>query len=48
MGQEMDIAPRTMSPIIKQDVGPSNDKQYNTLPLHQKKIEKIKTPVVVQ
>ena len=36
MALEKDIAPRT----IKQDLGLSNDKQDNALPLHKKKIEK--------
>ena len=31
---EMDIVPRTLSRIIKQDLGLSNDKQENILPLH--------------
>ena len=30
----MDIVPRTMSRIIKQDLELSNDKQDNALPLH--------------
>ena len=35
MAQEMDIAPRTMSHIIKTwDLGLSNDKQDNALPLY--------------
>jgi hypothetical protein len=34
MAQEMDIASRTMSRIIKQDLGLSNDKQNNALLLH--------------
>ena len=32
--REMDIAQRTMSCFIKQDLGLSNDKQDNVLPLH--------------
>ena len=34
MAREMDIAPRTRSHIIKQDLGLSNDKQDKTLSLH--------------
>ena len=34
MAQEMDIAPRTMSRIIKQDMRLTNEKQDNALPLH--------------
>jgi hypothetical protein len=34
MGQEMDIALRTMNRIIKHNLGLSNDKQDDTLPLH--------------
>ena len=34
MAQEMDIAPRTTSHIIKQKLGLSNHKQENVLPLH--------------
>ena len=34
MAQEIDIAPRNMRRIIKQDLGLSNNKQDNALPLH--------------
>jgi len=34
MAWEMDIASRTMSHIMKQDLGLSNDKQDNALLLH--------------
>ena len=34
IAREMDIEPRTMSRIIKQDLGLSNDKQDNTLLLN--------------
>ena len=34
MAWEMDFAPRTMSRVIKQDLGLSNNKQDNTLSLH--------------
>jgi hypothetical protein len=34
MAREMDIMPRTMSRIIKQDLRLSNDKQDKALPLH--------------
>ena len=34
MAWEFDIAPRTMSHIIKHDLGLSNDKEDNVLPLH--------------
>jgi hypothetical protein len=38
MAREMDMGLRTMSRIIKEDLGLSNNKQDNALPLHQKKI----------
>ena len=44
MAQEMDILPRTMSRIIKQELGLSNDKQDNILLLHRKKIGRKKKP----
>ena len=34
MAQEIDIAPRNMRRIIKQDLGLSNNKQDNALLLH--------------
>ena len=42
----MDTAPRTMSCIIKQDLGISNDKQ-DMLPLHKRKQEKKKIKVML-
>jgi hypothetical protein len=48
MAQEMDIAPRTRSLIIKQDLGLSNDtEQRRTITLKENR-EKIKTPVVIE
>ena len=34
IAREMDIVPRTMSRIIKQELGLLNNKQDNALPLH--------------
>ena len=48
MARERDTAPRTMSRIIKQGLGLSNDKQDNALvSLKENRKQKIKTPVLI-
>ena len=43
----MDVAPRSLGRIIKQDLGLRASKQDNDLPLDSKIGGKIKTPIVV-
>jgi hypothetical protein len=47
MAWEINIVPRTMSRIIKQELGLSNDKHHNALLLHLKKIEKKKSRLLL-